>query len=55
MTKVPWKGQETSSNHQVFVATKAGKCVSADQLILTQVAFIAQLKVLDYLNTVATY
>ncbi len=25
MTKVPWKGQETSSDHQVFVATKAGQ------------------------------
>ncbi len=33
MTKVPWKGQETSS--KVFVATKAGQCVSVDQMILT--------------------
>jgi hypothetical protein len=41
MTKVPWKGQETSSN--VFVATKAGQCVSVDQMILSQVGFIAQL------------
>ncbi len=42
MTKVPWKGQETSS--KVFVATKAGQCVSVNQIILTQVGFIAQLK-----------
>jgi hypothetical protein len=42
MTKVLWKGQETSS--EVFVATKAGQCVGVDQMILTQVGFIAQLK-----------
>jgi hypothetical protein len=42
MTKVPWKGRETSS--KVFVATKAGQCVSVDQMISTQVGFIAQLK-----------
>jgi hypothetical protein len=42
MTKVPWKVRETSS--KVFVATKAGQCVSVDQMILTQVGFIAQLK-----------
>ncbi len=42
MTKVPWKGQETSS--KVFVATKAGQCVSVDQMISMQVGFIAQLK-----------
>ncbi len=42
MTKVPWKGQETSS--KVFVATKAGQCGSVDQMILMQVGFIAQLK-----------
>jgi hypothetical protein len=44
MTKIPWKGQETFSDHQVFVATKAGQCVSVDQLISTQVGFIAQFK-----------
>jgi hypothetical protein len=44
MTKVPWKERETSSNHQVFVATKARQCVSVDQLILMQVGFIDQLK-----------
>jgi hypothetical protein len=42
MTKVPWKGQETSS--KVFVATKEGQCVSVDQMISMQVSFIAQLK-----------
>ncbi len=42
MTKVPWRGRETSS--EVFVGTKAGQCVSVDQLISTQVGFIAQLK-----------
>jgi hypothetical protein len=42
MTKVPWRGQETSP--EVFVATKAGQCVSVDQLVSTQVGFIAQLK-----------
>ncbi len=42
MTKVPWRGQETSS--EVFMVTKAGQCVSVDQLISTEVGFIAQLK-----------
>jgi hypothetical protein len=42
MTNVPWKGRETSS--KVFVARKAGQCVSVDQMISTQVGFIAQLK-----------
>jgi hypothetical protein len=42
MTKIPWKGQETSS--EVFVATKAGLCFSVDQMILMQVGFIPQLK-----------
>jgi hypothetical protein len=28
----------------VFVATKAGQCVIVDQMILTQVGFIAQLR-----------
>jgi hypothetical protein len=44
MTRVPWKRQETSSNHQVFVAIKEGQYVSIDLLILMQVGFIAQLK-----------
>jgi hypothetical protein len=42
MTKVPWKGQDTSS--KVFVAMKEGQCVSVDQMSLSQVGFIAQLK-----------
>jgi hypothetical protein len=42
MTKVPWRGRETSL--EVFVATKTGQCVSVDQLVSTQVGFIAQLK-----------
>jgi hypothetical protein len=42
MTKVPWRGQETSL--EVFMATKVGQCVSVDQIISTQVGFIAQLK-----------
>ncbi len=42
MTKVPWKGQETSS--KVFVAMKAGHCVSVDQMMSMQVGSITQLK-----------
>jgi hypothetical protein len=42
MTKLPWRGRETSS--EVFVATKARQYVSVDQLISMQVGFIAQLK-----------
>jgi hypothetical protein len=42
MTKVPWKGQETSS--KVFMATKAGQCFSVNQMILMQVGFITQVK-----------
>ena len=42
MTKVPWKGGETSS--KVFVATKTGQCVGVNQMISMQVGFIAQLK-----------
>jgi hypothetical protein len=33
MTKVPWKGQETSSKR--FLATKVGQCVSVDEMIFT--------------------
>ncbi len=42
MTKVPWRGQETSL--EVFMATKVGQFVSVDQLVSMQVGFIAQLK-----------
>ncbi len=42
MTKVPWKGQEIS--FKVYVAMKAGQCVTVDQMMLMQVGFITQLK-----------
>jgi hypothetical protein len=42
MIKVPWRGRETSL--ELFVATKVGQFVSVDQLVSTQVGFIAQLK-----------
>jgi hypothetical protein len=44
MTRVLWQGKEGSSEHTVFTATKPGEIVSVDQLISTQVGFIAQLK-----------
>jgi len=44
MTKVPWQGKRGESDHKVFVATKPGQIVSVDQMISTQVGFIAQLK-----------
>ncbi len=44
MTMVLWRGKEGSYEHTVFTATKPGKIVSVDQLISTQVGFIAQLK-----------
>ncbi len=42
MTKVPFKGQEIS--FKVFVAMKAGQCVTVNQMILMQVGFITQSK-----------
>ena len=44
MTMVLWRGKEGSYEHTVFTATKPGMIVSVDQLISTQVGFIAQLK-----------
>ena len=44
MTKVNWRGKESAGNHDVFTATRPGQCVSVDQMISTQVGFIAQLK-----------
>ncbi len=44
MTKIPWRGKETKSSHEVFVATKPGECVSVDQMTSTQLGFVAQLK-----------
>ena len=43
MTRVPWKSKGQQIQH-VFVATKPGQCVSVDQMISTQVGFVAQLK-----------
>ncbi len=42
MTKVPWRGMDNAG--EVFIATRPGQCVSVDQMISTQVGFIAQLK-----------
>ena len=44
MTKVPWRGKEGDSDHTVFKATAPGQIFSVDQMISTQVGFIAQLK-----------
>ena len=43
MTKIPWRGKESKSSHEVFVATKPGECVSVDQMVSTQVGFYAQM------------
>ena len=42
MAKIPWKTQNPDKH--IFVATKPGECVSEDQMISTQVGFVAQLK-----------
>ncbi len=44
ITKLPWQGKETKANHEVFVATKPGKCVLVDKMTSTEVGFYAQLK-----------
>jgi hypothetical protein len=44
MTKLPWRGKESKSSHEVFTATKPGECVSVNHMISTQVGFFAQLK-----------
>jgi hypothetical protein len=44
MTKLPWQGKETKADHEVFVATKPGECISVDQMTSTEVGFYAQLK-----------
>jgi hypothetical protein len=44
MTKLPWQGKETKTNHEVFVATKPGECVLVDQMTSMEVGFYAQLK-----------
>ena len=43
MTKKKWR-DNTQDTHHIFVATKPGECVSVDQMISTQVGFVAQLK-----------
>ena len=42
MTKVPWRGKDNAG--EVFIAMRPGQCLSVDQMISTQVGFIAQLK-----------
>jgi hypothetical protein len=44
MTKIPWRGNEGASDHTVFEGTAPGQIVSVDQMISTQMGFIAQLK-----------
>jgi hypothetical protein len=44
MTKLPWQAKETKANHEVFVATKPGDCISANQMMSTEVEFYVQLK-----------
>jgi hypothetical protein len=44
MTKILWRGKETKSSQEVFVATKPGKCVSVNQMTSTKLGFVTQLK-----------
>ncbi len=44
MTKIPWRGKDSISSHEVFVATKLGETVSVNQMVSTEVGFFAQLK-----------
>jgi hypothetical protein len=44
MTKILWRSRETKSSHKVFIATKPGKCVSVNQMTLTEVGFFPQMK-----------
>jgi hypothetical protein len=37
MTKIPWRGNETKTSHEVFIATKEGECISIDQMTSTEV------------------
>ena len=41
MNKLPWRGKESKSSHEVFVATKPGETVSVDQMTSTEVGFFA--------------
>ncbi len=40
MTQLPWQGKETKANHEVFVVTKPGECISVDQMTSTEVGFL---------------
>jgi hypothetical protein len=44
MTKLPWRGKESSSSHEIFVAAKPGEIVLVHQMESTEVGFFAQLK-----------
>jgi hypothetical protein len=44
ISKLPWQGKETKANHEVFIATKPGECISVDQMTLTEVGFYAKMK-----------
>jgi hypothetical protein len=44
MTKLPWHGKETKYSQEVFVMTKLGECVSANQMTSTEVGFYGKLK-----------
>ncbi len=44
MTKLPWRGKESKPSHEVFTTTKPGETVSVDQMTITEVGFLAQLK-----------
>jgi hypothetical protein len=41
---IPWRGKESKSSHEVFVATKPGETVSVNQMVLIEVGFFTQLK-----------
>jgi hypothetical protein len=55
MTKLPWQGKETKANHEVFVATKPGQCISVDQMMSTEVGFYAQLNIMYASHQIAKY
>jgi hypothetical protein len=44
MTKLPWRGKESASSHEIFIAFKPGEIVSVDQMESTEVGFFGQLK-----------
>jgi hypothetical protein len=44
ITKLPWQGKETKADHEVFIATKPGECVSVNQMPSTEMGFYVQLK-----------